>query len=100
MNYYYIIEGRNGWCGCDEDFYLKTSYSPVLIDNYFEEILASYYNFFTGDDRFYDDDDLSEEEQEEAYYEEVMSNSSIEEISEEEYLEAVENGENIIKYGK
>lgn len=95
--YYYKIKGRNGWCGCDEDFYLKTSYSPTLMEDYFEDVLASCYSFFEGDARFFDDD-LSEEEKEDAYYGEVMSNSSFEEISEEEYLEAVENGENIIEY--
>lgn len=98
MSYYYKIEGRNGYCQCDEDFYLKTFYSPILIMDYFEDILESHYSFFTGDDRFYDDDGFSEEEKEKAYYEEVMGNSSFEEISEEEYLEAVENGENIIEY--
>jgi hypothetical protein len=92
MTKYYKVFFRNGFCGCDEDGIIKLN-EPI--EEIFNDLLESTYSFYYGDERFYDDD-LEEEEQEGAYLEEVFANSSYEEITEEEYNKAIEDGEEIL----
>lgn len=85
---YYKIECSNGYCGCDETFYVALS-EDVDIDEYAqEEILECQYAFYEPDGRFIPGksfgDDITDEE-----YDEYMQDVTVdwEEISKEEYEE-------------
>ena len=82
---YYKVTCTNGYCGCDEDFYIEAENNSDAWDEA-NEILESNYSFIYPDERFvYDMDD---EEELENYAEGV--DVFVEEISEKEYLEAKE----------
>ena len=82
---YYKVTCTNGYCGCDEDFYIEAENNSDAWDEA-NEILESNYSFIYPDKRFvYDMDD---EEELENYAEGV--DVFVEEISEKEYLEAKE----------
>lgn len=79
---YYKITCTNGYCGCDEDFYIEAESNSDAWDEA-NDILEYQYSFIEPDERMIDMDD---EEELEAYAEEVQV--FVEEITEEEYLEA------------
>lgn len=82
---YYKVTCTNGYCGCDEDFYIEAE-SEIDAENEANEILENEYSFIDPDERFvYDMDD---EDELEAYAEGVTA--FVEEISKEEYLKAKE----------
>lgn len=82
---YYKVTCTNGYCGCDEDFYIEAENNSDAWDEA-DEILEEQYSFTYPDERFvYDMDD---EDELEAYTEGVTA--FVEEISKEEYLKAKE----------
>jgi hypothetical protein len=84
---YYKITCTNGYCGCDENFYIEAENNSDAWDEA-NEILENDYSFIYPDERFvYDMDD---EEELENYAEGV--DVFVEEISKKEYLEAKEWG--------
>lgn len=82
---YYKITCTNGYCGCDEDFYIEAENNSDAWDEA-NEILESNYSFIYPDERFVYD--MNDEEELENYAEGV--DVFVEEISEKEYLEAKE----------
>ncbi len=83
---YYKVTCTNGYCGCDEDFYINAESERDAWDEA-DEILESNYSFIEPDERMIDMDD---EEELEAYAEEVQV--FVKEITKKEYLEAKEWG--------
>lgn len=83
---YYKVTCTNGYCGCDENFYIEAENNSDAWDEA-NEILENDYSFIEPDERFID---MNDEEELEAYAEEVQA--FVEEITEEEYLEAKEWG--------
>lgn len=84
---YYKIECSNGYCGCDETFYVALS-EDVDIDDYAQEVLECQYAFYEPDERFIPGkswgDDITDEE-----YDDYMQDLCVdwEKISKEEYEE-------------
>lgn len=82
---YYKIECNNGYCGCDETFYVALS-EDEDIDEYAQDVLENRYAFYEPDGRFIPGkswgDDITDEE-----YDDYMEDLSVdwEEISKEEY---------------
>ena len=83
---YYKVTCTNGYCGCDEDFYIEAE-SEIDAWDEANEILENDYSFIEPDERFID---IDNEEELETYAEEVQA--FVEEITEKEYLEAKEWG--------
>ena len=86
---YWKIECSNGFCGCDETFYIKVnSDSEGLVENIGCNIMESQYSFAEPDERFitYNEDD---EESYENAVEEYLENCCFqhEEVTKEEYEE-------------
>jgi hypothetical protein len=82
---YFSVSCGNGYCGCDEEWLMEGEIEPEstdIIDCYTYESGAG--GLRIGDD---EDDDISEEE----YYQNMMDNISIEEISEEEFINLRDN---------
>lgn len=84
---YYKVTCTNGYCGCDEDFYIEAENNSKAWDEA-NEILENDYSFIYPDERFVYD--MNDEEELENYAEGI--NAFVEEISKEEYLEAKEQG--------
>ena len=84
---YYKITCTNGYCGCDENFYIEAENDSDAWDEA-NEILESNYSFIYPDERFVEDMDNWDEI--EIY--EMNVEAYVEEISKEEYLEAKELG--------
>ena len=82
---YYKVTCTNGYCGCDENFYIEAENNSDAWDEA-NEILESNYSFIYPDERFVYD--MNDEEELENYAEGV--DVFVEEISEKEYLEAKE----------
>lgn len=80
---YYKVTCTNGYCGCDEDFYIEAENESDAWDEA-DEILEEQYSFTYPDERFYDEEEL------ENYAEGI--NIFVREISKEEYLKAKEWG--------
>ena len=83
---YYKVTCTNGYCGCDEDFYIEAENDSDAWDEA-NDILECQYSFVEPDERMINMDD---EEELEAYAEEVQA--YVKEITKEEYLEAKEWG--------
>lgn len=83
---YYKVTCTNGYCGCDEDFYIEAENNSEAWDEA-NDILEEQYSFIEPDERMINMDD---EEELEAYAEEVQA--YVEEITKEEYLKAKEWG--------
>lgn len=86
---YWKIECSNGFCGCNETFYIKVdSDSEGLVENIGNDIINSQYSYAEPDERFitYDEDD---EESYENTVEEYLENRLFwhEEVTKEEYEE-------------
>jgi hypothetical protein len=82
---YFSVSCGNGYCGCDEEWLMEGEEEPEcceVIECYSYETGAG--GLRIGDD---EDDDISEEE----YYQNMMDNISIEEISEEEFINLRDN---------
>ena len=80
---YYKITCTNGYCGCDENFYIQAeSDSEAWADA--DYICSDEYSFAYPDERFVEDMDDKDEIEEYCMNVEAY----VEEISEEEYLEA------------
>ena len=84
---YYKVTCTNGYCGCDEDFYIEAENNSDAWDEA-NEILESNYSFMYPDERFVEDMDNWDEI--ERY--EMNVEAYVEEISKEEYFEAQEWG--------
>ena len=84
---YYKVTCTNGYCGCDEDFYIEAENNSDAWDEA-NEILESNYSFMYPDERFVEDMDNWDEI--EIY--EMNVEAYVEEISKEEYFEAQEWG--------
>ena len=84
---YYKITCTNGYCGCDENFYIEAENDSDAWDEA-NEILESNYSFIYPDERFVEDMDNWDEI--EIY--EMNVEAYVEEISEKEYFEAKEWG--------
>lgn len=84
---YYKITCTNGYCGCDENFYIEAENDSDAWDEA-NEILESNYSFAYPDERFVEDMDNWDEI--EIY--EMNVEAYVEEISEKEYFEAKEQG--------
>lgn len=84
---YYKITCTNGYCGCDEDFYIEAKTIREAWDEA-DYICSEKYSFAEPDERFIENMDNWDEI--EAYCMNVEA--YIKEISEEEYLEAKEQG--------
>ena len=82
---YYKVTCTNGYCGCDEDFYIEAENNSDAWDEA-NEILESNYSFIYPDERFVEDMDNWDEI--EIY--EMNVEAYVEEISIEEYFEAKE----------
>lgn len=80
---YYKVTCTNGYCGCDEDFYIEAENNSDAWDEA-DEILEEQYSFTYPDERFSDEEELED------YAEGI--NVFVREISKEEYLEAKEWG--------
>lgn len=80
---YYKVTCTNGYCGCDEDFYIEAENNSDAWDKA-DEILEEQYSFTYPDERFNDEEELED------YAEGI--NVFVREISKEEYLEAKEWG--------
>lgn len=82
---YYRIDCNNGFCGCEETFYVALP-QDIDIDEYAKEVLENEYSFYEPDGRFIPDknwgDDITEEE-DDNYMEDVSVDW--EEITREEY---------------
>lgn len=82
---YFSVSCGNGYCSCDEEWLMEGEEYPECTD-----VIECYtYNtgaagISIGDD---EDDDLAEEE----YFENMIENISIEEISEEEFINLRDN---------
>lgn len=84
---YYKITCTNGYCGCDENFYIQAeSDSEAWAEA--NEICSNEYSFAYPDERFVEDMDNWDEI--EMY--EMNVETYVEEISKEEYLETEEQG--------
>lgn len=84
---YYKVTCTNGYCGCDEDFYIEAENNSDAWDEAYE-ILEEQYSFICPDERFVYD--MNDEEELENYAEGI--DVFVREISKEEYLEAKEWG--------
>ena len=84
---YYKITCTNGYCGCDENFYIQAESDSEAWDEA-NEICSSEYSFAYPDERFVEDMDNWDEI--EIY--EMNVEAYVEEISKEEYLKAKEWG--------
>lgn len=84
---YYRIDCNNGFCGCEESFYVALP-QDVDIDEYAQEVLENQYSFYEPDGRFIPNkswgDDITEEEYDD-YMEDVSA--TWEEITRGEYEE-------------
>lgn len=84
---YYRIDCNNGFCGCEETFYVALP-QDVDIDEYAQDVLENDYSFYEPDGRFIPNkswgDDITEEE-----YDDYMEDVGVdwEEITREEYEE-------------
>ena len=83
---YYKITCSNGFCGCDEEFYVKAEEDNI--DDLAYEIFENDYAFYEPDGRFIDGKDFYDsitDEEEEEYHE----NCEVgwDEITEEEFNE-------------
>lgn len=83
---YYKITCTNGYCGCDEDYYIEAENNSDAWDEAYE-ILENEYSFIEPDERMID---INDEEELEYYAENIEV--FVREISKEEYLEAKEWG--------
>ena len=87
---YFKITCSNGYCGCDEDFYIEAE-SEGLAENIGNEIMWNEYSFIYPDERYigYRDDYETNEDYENAIeeYQEEYCNFWITEITKEEYEE-------------
>ena len=84
---YYKVTCTNGYCGCDEDFYIEAENNSDAWDEAYE-ILEEQYSFIEPDERFVYD--MNDEEELENYAEGI--DVFVREISKKEYLEAKEWG--------
>ena len=83
---YFKITCSNGFCGCDEEFYVSAE-DELEAGDMGVDILNGLYSFSFPDDRFLDYDEGDEESYNEAldWYEENLT-CYVEEVSHEEYL--------------
>ena len=79
---YFKITCTNGYCGCNEDFYITAKNESDVWDEA-EEILTNVYSFWDPDSRFVDD--LENWDELEEYYENCEA--FVDEITKEEYEE-------------
>lgn len=79
---YFKITCTNGYCGCNEDFYIEAENESNAWDEA-EEILTNVYSFWDPDSRFVDDPGNWDELEE--YYENCEA--FVDEITKEEYEE-------------
>lgn len=99
---YFKITYSNGYCGCEDEYYVKLNDEDAnKIDQIFEDCFDYY--IFNDDERYMDDINLEDYENEDdyetalytradAYNELIQYNSTYEEITKEEYDEAIEGG--------
>ena len=80
---YYKITCTNGYCGCDEDYYIEAN-SDSEAWKEADYICSSVYSFAEPDERFVEDIDNWDEIEEYCMNVEAY----VKEISEKEYLEA------------
>ena len=79
---YFKITCTNGYCGCNEDFYIIAENESGAWDEA-EEILTNVYSFWDPDSRFVDDPENWDELEE--YYENCEA--FVDELTKEEYEE-------------
>ena len=100
---YFRITYSNGYCGCDDEYYVKLNDEDAnKIDQIFEDNFEGY--AYNDDERYMDDinpEDYEDEDDYEAalytaYDELIQYNSTYEEITKEEYDEAIEWGAQIL----
>lgn len=86
---YFKITCSNGYCGCDEDFYIEAE-SEGLAEDMGNEIMWNEYSFIEPDNRFigWEEDYETDEDYEDAI-EEYQENCSfwITDVTKEEYEE-------------
>ena len=84
---YFKIVFTNGYCGCNEEHYIKVE-SEQEAKEFFENNIE-YYGFFDPDSRFVDEEDYETTEEYfqaiEEYQNSIYESSWWEEITEEEY---------------
>lgn len=86
---YFKITCSNGYCGCDEDFYIKAE-SEGLAEDIGSEIIWNEYSFIEPDNRFIGwEEDYETNEDYENAIEEYQENCTfwITDITKEEYEE-------------
>ena len=79
---YFKVTCTNGYCGCDENFYITAENERDAWEEA-EEILTNEYSFWDPDSRFVDD--LENWDELEEYYENCEA--FVDEITKEEYEE-------------
>lgn len=95
---YFRITYSNGYCGCDDEYYVKLNDEDAnKIDQIFEDNFERY--AYNDDERYMDD--INPEDYAAALYTAydellIQYNSTYEEITKEEYDEAIEWGAQII----
>lgn len=108
--HYYFGTYSNGYCGCNEEYLLSGNEDELEMYKIFEDSLLDVYSCAYPDERFievYSYEYDSEEEYEEAwgnaeeeYHERCYENSSLEEITKEQYEEYKNYGYSILYEGK
>lgn len=100
--HYYFGTYSNGYCGCDEEFLLSGNEDELKMDKIFMDLIDDMYSFIYPDERFinvdredYDSEEEYEEaleEAEEEYRDYCFENSTLEEITKEQYEEYKNSG--------
>lgn len=100
--HYYFGTYSNGYCGCDEEFLLCGNEDELEMYKIFEDSLDSMYGFAYPDERFinidredYDSEEEYDEawnEAEEVYRDQCFEDSSLEEITKEQYKKYESDG--------
>lgn len=108
--HYYFGTYRNGYCGGDEQYLLSGNQDEEKMYKIFEDSMDDVYSFAYPDKRFidvyredYDSDEEYEEaleEAEEEYRDQCFENSSLEEITKEQYKEYESDGYPILYEGR
>lgn len=86
---FYKITYSNGYCGCDEEEYIKTDLVGEDLLNYAEDYLISNYGFYEPDARFVDEEDYDNLDEYYAAVDDYQAECffDIVECTEEEYLD-------------